>query len=107
MSNRKREAHRQKMDERRRIYPLLEQEDLNARLEILSLTARFIGDALIELGNPHTAIPEDQRAMRGAHLTIAHYIMERLAAEYQHDLEIIARTADIQKLIDLRGKPIA
>lgn len=110
MSKRQKETHQTKVEERHRFYPLLTRDEIEARVETLTLTLGLIQEALVELGNPHAPYPEGTRAMRGAHLTITHWMLAKLSAELGHDLELVHKRADIvalrSPLVDASGKPL-
>jgi hypothetical protein len=85
MSNRQRQSHRAKEQKAQRYFPRLTQDEIETRLNVLEVTISLIQEALTDLGNPAQVHPEGQLAMRGAHLTISHWMLERLGAELVHD----------------------
>jgi len=89
----------------RRYYPLLSPEQLAARTDILRLALTFVHEELIDLNNPHSLLPDGQKGMRGAHLTISAYILEILLQHLEHDQELAALLQTL--LVDPHGKPIA
>jgi hypothetical protein len=97
--------------EPRRYYPLLTDDQLKDRVEILLRALSYIQEELMELGNPHSVLPDGQKAMRGAHLTIADYMVEMLLNHLHHDLQLVATDPNdltvLARLVDLHGKPIA
>lgn len=100
MSNRQKDAHVEKVEKRTKYYPNLDGHQLNARMENLSLVVAMLREELEEVGLAAQGMresrhPEGSLAMRGAHLTITHFILERLFLDYAHDLELANKQADL------------
>lgn len=110
MSKRQKDAHQQKMSARRRYFPLLTLEQIEAREGNIAVTQELIEDALTELGNPNSPHPEGTLGMRGAHLTITLYMLLKLRNELASDIDLINRRSDIVTtgagLVDLTGRPL-
>jgi len=111
MSNRQKQAHQEKVDKRQRLYPLLTGPMIEERMGALLVAMGIIQEEVMELNNPANPMPDERKSMWLAHLTIAHYIGEQVMAKLDHDLQLIAKQADIvtltSPLVDVRGKPIA
>lgn len=108
MSQKKARAQ-EKAAEEQRYFPEFGEADLASRAEIAHAFVHLVQEALTVLPTTEM-IPDNGKAMWGAHLTIAHYVGERLLAFYQRERELVERRSDIVRitspLVGLDGNPI-
>jgi|SRR5262245_42128889 len=94
-------------EEKRRYYPTISLEEIELRVGNLLWTLKLIQAELTDLGSEDSIVPDGQKAMRGAHLTISHYMIEMLLNHLDHDRKLAAAETSLIRLTDLHGKPIA